>query len=74
MYAKQFENINSLRSRQNGHHFIVNTFKCFFFNENVWILINISLQFVPKGPINNMAALVQIMAWCQPGSITWNWI
>ena len=25
------------------------------------------LQLVPKGPINNIPALVQIMAWCQPG-------
>ena len=30
-------------------------------NENAWILINISLKFVPKGPINNIPALVQIM-------------
>ena len=33
-----------------------------FFNENVWISIKISLTFVPKGPINNNTALVQIMA------------
>ena len=26
-----------------------------------------SLKFVPKGPINNIPALVQIMAWCRPG-------
>ena len=32
-------------------------------NENVWILIEISLKFVPIGPINNIRALVQIMAW-----------
>ena len=31
-------------------------------NENVWIPIKISLKFVPKGPINNIPALVQIMA------------
>ena len=36
-------------------------------NENVWILIKISLKFVPKGPINNIPALVQIMAWRQTG-------
>ena len=34
-----------------------------FFNENVWILIKISLKFVAKGSINNIPALVQIMAW-----------
>ena len=38
-----------------------------FMNENVWILIKISLKFVPQGPINNFPALVQIMAWRRPG-------
>ena len=42
-------------------------FKCIFFNENVSILIRISLTFVPKAPINNIPALVQIIAWCRPG-------
>ena len=36
-------------------------------NENVWISIKISLKFVPEGPINNIPALVQIMARCRPG-------
>ena len=43
-------------------------FKCIFLNENVWILIKISLKYVPKGPINNIPALVQIMAWRRPGN------
>ena len=30
---------------------------------NAWISIKISLKFVPKGPIDNIPALVQIMAW-----------
>ena len=42
-------------------------FKCIFLNENVWIPIKISLKFVPKGPINNIPALVEIMAWRRPG-------
>ena len=42
-------------------------FKSNFLNENIWISINISLKFVPKGPINNMPALVQIMDWRRPG-------
>ena len=42
-------------------------FNCIFFNENAWILNKISLRFVPKGPINNIPALVQIMAWRWPG-------
>ena len=37
------------------------------FLENVWIRIEISLKFVPKGPINNALAMVQIMAWRRPG-------
>ena len=39
-----------------------------FFNENVWIAIKISLKFIPKGPINNILALVQVMAWRRPGN------
>ena len=38
-----------------------------FLNENVWKPIKISLKFVPKGPINNIPALVQIMAWRRSG-------
>ena len=36
-------------------------------NENVWISINISLKFVPRGPINNIPTLLQVMAWHRPG-------
>ena len=39
----------------------------FFFNENIWISINVLLKFVPRGPINNIPALVQIMAWRRSG-------
>ena len=42
-------------------------FKCIFLNENVWILTEISLKFVPKGSINNNPALFQVMAWRRPG-------
>ena len=34
----------------------------------VWIPIEISLKFVPKDLINNIPALVQIMAWRRPGN------
>ena len=37
-------------------------------NEKFCILIQISLKFVPKGPIYNKAALVQVMAWHQIGN------
>ena len=53
--------INTLRPRQNGHRFADYTFKRIFLNENVRISIKISLKLVPKGPINNNPALVQIM-------------
>ena len=59
--------INTLRLRQNGCHFAADIFQCIFLNENVWIPINISLKFVPKGPINDDPALVQIRAWHRPG-------
>ena len=42
-------------------------FKRNFLNENILIPIKISLKFVPKGSINNIPALVQIMAWRRPG-------
>ena len=58
---------NTLRPRQNGCHFVDDTFKRIFMNENVRISINISLKFVPKGLINNIPALVQIMAWRREG-------
>ena len=59
--------VNTLRPRQNGRHFADAIFMCLFLNENVWIMIKISLKFVPKGPSNNIPALVQIMAWRRPG-------
>ena len=72
--------INTLRLRQNGLPFADYIFKCIFLNENVWILIRISLKFVPKCLINNIPALVQIMAWhglfanayvCDSASMSW---
>ena len=59
--------INSSRPRPNRLHFADDIFKCIFLNENIWIPIKISLKFVPKGHINNIPALVQIMAWRRPG-------
>ena len=59
--------INALKPRQYGHHFADNTFKPIFLNGNIRISIKISLKFVLKVPINNIPALVQIMAWRRPG-------
>ena len=36
-------------------------------NEKLCILIQIWLKFIPKGPIDNKSALVQVMAWRRPG-------
>ena len=58
---------NTLRPRQGGRHFPDGIFKWIFLNENVWIAIKISLKFVPRGPISNIPALVQITAWRRPG-------
>ena len=60
--------VNTLRPRQDGRLFPDDIFKSIFFNENVQISIKISLTFVPKAPINNIPALVQIMAWRRPGA------
>ena len=66
-YVVRARILNTLRPRQNGRHFPDDMFKCIFLNENVWISINISLKFVSEGPINNIPALVQIMASRRPG-------
>ena len=52
-----------MRPRQNDCHFADDTFKRIFMNENVRISIKTLLKFVPNGPLNNIPALVQIMAW-----------
>ena len=61
------EMLNSLRPRQNGRLFADDTLKRIFLNENIRISTKNSLKFVPKGIINNIPALVLIMAWRRPG-------
>ena len=68
LMLSEIYNINTLRPRQNGHNFADDTFKHIFLNQNVRISIKISLKFVPKSPINYIAALVLIMAWRRPGN------
>ena len=43
-------------------HFPDDIFEYIFSNKNVYISIKISLNSVPKGPINNISAMVEIMA------------
>ena len=71
-YPKTHLLFNTLRPRQDGRHFADDIFKCVFLNEDIWISINISLRFVTKGPINNIPALVEIMAWRRPGDKSWS--
>ena len=59
--------VKTLRPRQNGRQFPDLIFKWIFLNENVWIVIKVSLKFVSNGLMNNIPALVQIMAWRRPG-------
>ena len=59
--------VNTLKPRHDGRYFADDVLKCIFLNENVWISLKIALKFVPGGPINNIPALVQIMAWRRPG-------
>ena len=66
---------NTLRPRQNSRLFADVILHCISFNKNDLIQIKISLKIDPWGSIDNMPALVQIMAchylnqWC-PSSLT----
>ena len=48
---------------QNGCHFADNIFTCIFMHEKFCLSIQMSptWKFVPKGPIDNKLALVQVM-------------
>ena len=47
-----------IEAGQDGRHFPDDNLKWIFFYENLYILIKISLKFVPRGPFNNIPALV----------------
>ena len=47
------------QAETNGRNFAGDSFKLIFLNENVSIWMKISLKFVPKGPVNNIPALVR---------------
>ena len=48
-------------------HWADDILKCIFFDENITILIQFPLQFIPEGPIDNTSVLVQIKAWRRTG-------
>ena len=61
--------VDTLRPRQNGWHFETTFSNAFSWMKMYKLWFKNSLKFVPKGPINNIPSLVQIMAWPwrQPG-------
>ena len=59
--------VKSSLSGENMCPFADESFKCVFMNEKFYILMQFSLMFVPKVPIDNKSALVEIMAWQQTG-------
>ena len=60
--------VKTLNPRQKGRHLQDDIFKYIFVNENIRILLKISLKFVPKVLISNIPALAQIMVLCQQGN------
>ena len=74
-------NLNSSPLGQNGHYFEDDIFKQILLNANGWILIGISLNFVPKDPIDNKQALSldnglapnrrQAIIWANANPIIW---
>ena len=59
--------VNSSPPGLNGLLFADNIFRYILVNEKFCILLEISLKFVPKGPIDNNPSLAQIMAWRRIG-------
>ena len=59
--------LDTLRKRQKGQHFADDIFNCILLTEKCCVLIEISLNFFPKGPIDNNQAFAKIMAWRLPG-------
>ena len=54
---------NSSPRGQNGRHFADDIFICIFVVGKLCTLNEMSMKFVPKGPIDNNPVLVYIMAW-----------
>ena len=58
---------NSSPPGQDGRHFAHDIFRCIFLNEKFCILNLISMNFVPKGLMDNKLSLVQAMVWRRIG-------
>ena len=64
---------HSLRWRQNGHHFADNIFTCIFFNENVWIKIKVSWNFVVKGLHLSLVQAMTVLGLNRWQAINWTY-
>ena len=60
------QRVNTLKSEQNGQYFAKSIFKCIFWNETVDIWIEISIKYVPLGPIYNKSAFIGYLNQCLP--------
>ena len=58
VYFFRMLSVNPSPLKQNGRHFADGIFRCISVNEKFYILIEISLKFVPKSLIDNNPALV----------------
>ena len=58
--------LNSIPPGQNGRHF-VDVFRCIFVNQKCCVFDWNFTELFPKGPIENNAGLVSIMAWRRKG-------
>ena len=65
--AFEIDTFIALKPRQNCGLFAEDIFKCIFLKGNVWISIKYLLKSVPRGYINSISALIQIMAFRRPG-------
>ena len=61
------QSFNTLRPRQDGRHFPDTFSNAFSWIKMLKFPLTFTAVFSPKGPINNIPALVQIMAWRRPG-------
>ena len=69
---------NTLRPSQNGPQFADDILKWIFFNENIWILIKLSLKFVPNGQQTSIGSgnglalnRRQAIIWTNQGLVYW---
>ena len=62
--------VNKLRPRRNGRNFPDDIFKCIFLDAKCRYKLRLRVHKVcSSGPVNNIPALVQIMAWHRPGAM-----